>query len=151
MGSIKQSASRHTSTTSSTMIFRPLLMCIVVVFLFYFSRAARVCSDGSAPTCADGSIPTRDMNRATPPCPGQGRGRQGKPNTCPDGQPPTKQRQNGKRGGQRGGRGRRGPRCPKSSRICCDGSTPNFGEGRSSQCQDGKRAKCSQSQCPVTG
>merc|ERR1712227_213519 len=79
--SYTQSASRHTSTTSSTMIFRPLLMFIVVVFLFYFSRAARVCSDGSAPTCEDGSTPTRDMNRATPPCPGQGRGRQGKPNT----------------------------------------------------------------------
>merc|ERR1719322_1646129 len=106
------------------------------------------------------------MNRATPPCPGQGRGRQAKPNTCPDGQPPTKQRQNGRRGhggrgrGRdegRGGQGRRGrgqagrgrgQRCSKSSRICCDGSTPNFDRNRrTSQCENGRRAKCSQSQC----
>merc|ERR1711982_125354 len=144
------------------MIFRPLLLLFVVSFLFYFSRAVRVCTDGSAPTCEDGSTPTRDMNRATPPCPGQGRGRQAKPNTCPDGQPPTKQRQNGRRGqggrgrgrdegqggrrGGQGGRGRdqggrgrrqggrgRGQRCSKSSkssRICCDGSTPNFDRNR---------------------
>merc|ERR1719270_2168288 len=108
------------------------------------------------------------MNRATPPCPGQGRGRQAKPNTCPDGQPPTKQRQNGRRGhggrgrgrdeggrhGGQGGRHRgqggrgRGQRCSKSSRICCDGSTPNFDRNRrTSQCENGRRAKCSQSQC----
>merc|ERR1711963_639638 len=127
------------------MIFRPLLLLFVVSFLFYFSTAVRVCSDGSAPTCEDGSTPTRDMNRATPPCPGQGRDRQAKPNTCPDGQPPTKQRQNGRRG--QGGRGR-GQRCSKSSRICCDGSTPNFDRNRrTSQCENGRRAKCSQSQC----
>merc|ERR1711963_799892 len=134
------------------MIFRPLLLLFVVSFLFYFSTAVRVCSDGSAPTCEDGSTPTRDMNRATPPCPGQGRGRQAKPNTCPDGQPPTKQRQNGRRGHGRRGRGQggrgRGQRCSKSSRICCDGSTPNFDRNRrTSQCENGRRAKCSQSQC----
>ena len=102
----------------------------------------RKCSDGSAPTCSDGSSPVRDMNRTTPPCPGQGRGRSGKPNTCPDGVAPTRQRQNGRRGGRRGGR------CPKSERICCDGSTPNFArDGTTPQCLDGKKAKCRQSQC----
>merc|ERR1711963_1097472 len=173
MGSYQQSSSKH---NIYNMIFRPLLLLFVVSFLFYFSTAVRVCSDGSAPTCEDGSTPTRDMNRATPPCPGQGRGRQAKPNTCPDGQPPTKQRQNGRRGqggrgrgrdeGQRGrggqgrrdrgqgGRGRgqggrgRGQRCSKSSKICCDGSTPNFDRNRrTSHCENGRRAKCSQSQC----
>ena len=113
------------------------------------SLGVRVCSDGSAPTCADGSAPVRDMNRGTAPCPGQGRGRAGKPATCPDGQPPARQRRGGGQGRQRGsrgqggqnrqgGRGNRGraggnKKCSKSERVCCDGSTPNFARWDSRQ------------------
>merc|ERR1712117_414237 len=133
----------NSNSTNITMIFRPVFLFLFVAIFAYYTQGARVCSDGSAPTCADGSEPVRDMNRGTPPCPSQGRGRAGKPSTCPDGNPPTKQRKNGRRGGRRGG-----AKCPKSDRICCDGSTPNFArDGNTPQCSNGRKAKCNQSQC----
>ena len=133
----------------------------------YLCAGVRLCSDGSAPLCADGSAPVRDLDRATPPCPGQGRGRAAKPSTCPDGRPPVKQGgrrgqgrgrgQGGRRGGGRGegrGQGRRGGRgrgrggrgggrCPVSRRVCCDGSAPSAAGSRAPVCSDGTRARCS--------
>ena len=104
----------------------------------------KVCADGSAPTCENGSPPARDQDRSTPPCPGQGRGRRGKANTCADGSSPTKVKK-AKKGGRGGGRQ---GRCSKSEKICCDGSSPSFDQDRSTpQCEDGGRAKCSVDLC----
>ena len=138
----------------------PLVSFNIVISIYekqninYLPLGVRVCSDGSAPTCADGSSPVRDMDRGTAPCLGQGRGRAGKPAICPDGQPPARQRRDGRGrnqvrqrgswslGKQRGGRGQEGQqrqggrgnrgraggnkKCSHSERFCCDGSTPNF-------------------------
>merc|ERR1711868_164749 len=91
------------------------------------------CADGSRPTCSDGSAPVFDGDRSTPPCPDGN-----KPSTCADGSTPS---------GGRGGRfGRR--RCPKTDRVCCDGSTPVYDGDRSTPpCADGSKPRCSQDEC----
>ena len=75
-------------------------------------------------------------SRSTPPC----EDGSGKPMTCADGSTP----------GRGGGGGRGG--CRRTSKICCDGSTPVFDGDRSSPpCSDGNRPVCSLAQCSAEG
>merc|ERR1719222_900852 len=100
-----------------------LLVCIITCFISK-SLAKKKCDDGTKPTCADGEKPMTCADGSTP---AKGDGRKpkcedgskptcadgGKPMTCADGSTPSG-------GGGKGGRGW----CPKSERVCCDGSAP---------------------------
>merc|ERR1719492_420385 len=98
----------------------------------------KLCADGTSPTCADGSAPVFDGDRSTPPCADGS----GKPRTCADGSTPS-------RGGRGGGGGRGG--CPRSSKVCCDGSVPVFdGDRATPPCSDGSRPLCSLAECSAT-
>merc|ERR1712180_459431 len=87
-------------------------------------RGPKECSDGSAPTCSDGEPPKEPCSDGADPvrpCD------QGKPNTCPDGGRPQS--------------------CPRSSWVCCDGSTPVFdGDKSTPPCPAGKPV-CDISHC----
>merc|ERR1719195_845176 len=124
-------------------MLRWVLLVALLLSLLSFSSGrgggrGRTCDDGTKPTCADGSAPVFDGDRSTPPCADGS----GKPRTCADGSTPS-------RGGRGGGGGRGG--CPRSSKVCCDGSVPVFdGDRATPPCSDGSRPLCSLAECSAT-